>query len=109
MTDTEAKWAERVRGWRASGQDATVFAEARGFKASTLRVWASRLRARARAVAVERRADRAAAPRMVRVKRTSRTTRAALVVSIGSARIEVSSGFDRALLSEVVEALGGAR
>jgi hypothetical protein len=108
MTDTEAKWAERVRGWRASGQDATVFAEGRGFKASTLLVWASRL-ARARAGAVERRPERPSAPRMVRIKRTAPAPRAALVVSIGSARIEVSSGFDRALLSEVVAALGGSR
>jgi hypothetical protein len=46
---------------------------------------------------------------MVRIKRTAPAPRAALVVSIGSARIEVSSGFDRALLSEVVAALGGSR
>ena len=44
MTETEAKWSERVREWRAGGKSAEEFAEGRGFKGSTLRYWASSLR-----------------------------------------------------------------
>jgi hypothetical protein len=33
---------------------------------------------------------------------------AALTITIGAARIEIQTGFDVALLREVVEALGGA-
>jgi len=32
-----------------------------------------------------------------------------MAITIGAARIEVRSGFDRTLLNDVVEALGGAR
>jgi hypothetical protein len=32
-----------------------------------------------------------------------------MVIAIGSARIEVRPGFDQALLTEIVETLGGAR
>jgi len=44
MTETEAKWAARVLEWRESGKAAEEFAEGRGFEASTLRFWASRLK-----------------------------------------------------------------
>jgi hypothetical protein len=37
------------------------------------------------------------------------SSKATMVITIGAARIEVRAGFDRALLSDVVEALGGAR
>jgi hypothetical protein len=32
---TKQKWGERVRAWRASGQDASAFAAGKGFEAST--------------------------------------------------------------------------
>jgi hypothetical protein len=53
MNETEAKWAERVLEWRESGQAAEEFAEGRGFEASTLRFWASRLK-KAKAESAER-------------------------------------------------------
>ena len=43
MTETESKWTERVREWRAGGLSAPEYAQGRGFEASTLRWWASRL------------------------------------------------------------------
>ena len=44
MTSTEAKWAERVREWRASGKTAEEFAAGFEYEVSTLRYWASRLK-----------------------------------------------------------------
>lgn len=103
MTKTEATWAERVRAWRASGQTAWEFAQGRGFEASTLRYWASRLR----------RDGLDAPPKTPRV-RLLRVTPApaaapSLVVAVGAAQIEVRTGFDRALLRDVIDALGGSR
>src|ERR1700733_1508689 len=40
MTETEAKWSERVREWKASGQTAREFAASRDFKPTTLVYWA---------------------------------------------------------------------
>ena len=50
MTDTETKWTERVRAWRASGRTAREFAEGQEFKPSTLTYWASQLRRSGRVV-----------------------------------------------------------
>jgi hypothetical protein len=122
MTETEAKWAERVRQWRDSGLKAEPFAEGKGFQGSTVRWWASRLRK------LESRAGDAAAAQtmtghevetspigMLRVRTKGRFHKsptavgaAALTITIGAARIEIQTGFDVALLREVVEALGGA-
>lgn len=104
MTKTEETWVERVRAWRASGQTAPGFAQGRGFEASTLRYWAHRLRRDG--------IDATATPRvrMLRVTPAPAPAAAApLVVSVGAARVEVRAGFDRALLREVVDALGGSR
>jgi hypothetical protein len=133
MTENEAKWAERVRGWRASGKTAADYAAGRGYEGSTLRYWASQLRRRVPAIAAAptnsvgplpaataaprpkqspRPAARpAAAPRMLRVTRVTppRISSDALVVGVGAARIEVQSGFDRALLRDIVDTLGGGR
>jgi len=105
VSETETKWAERVRGWRASGQTASDFARGRGFESSTLRYWASRLGRASEAAATA--SSRAPGVRLLRV--TPPASSPPLVVSIGAARIEVRAGFDRALLREVVDALGGSR
>jgi hypothetical protein len=127
MTQTETKWLERVREWRGSGETAERFAEGQGFKASTLRFWASRLRteadaafapgmppaatSRVRLVRVRR--ARGAAPKPLEPRgawsASEGTSSAAMVIAIGAVRVEVRSGFDHALLGEVIEALGGAR
>jgi hypothetical protein len=48
MTETETKWSERVKEWKASGQTAKAFAHGRDFKPSTLTYWAHRVRQMAR-------------------------------------------------------------
>jgi hypothetical protein len=105
MTETETKWSERVREWRASGKRAEEFAEGRGFKASTLRFWASNLR---RVTAGEK-ALASSKPQVQMVRVLTRPSRsdATIEVTVGAARVVIRSGFDRALLREVLGALGG--
>ena len=95
---TKQQWAERVRAWRASGEEASAFAAGRGYEASTLRWWASRL-------------GRDEALRIVPVvtRAPSSEARVDIIVEVGGARVRVTSGFDGALLAQVVRALGGAR
>jgi hypothetical protein len=105
MTSTEAKWAERVRDWRASGVSAPEYAHGRGYEGSTLRWWASRLE---RGVVGKPDAARPSV-QMVRVVPASpKPSTDALSVRVGKAHIEVRRGFDRVLLRELIEALGGA-
>ena len=111
MTATEAKWSERVREWRASGKTAEEFASGFEFEASTLRYWASRLKAQV--------PTSESPPAIVRVRRTPRraasvvgegdTADSSVEVVIGGARVVVRRGFDAELLREVVAALGSAR
>lgn len=77
MTETEKKWAERVKEWKAGGQTAKAFAHGRDFKPSTLTYWAYRLRQVARLPAASAVGDGAATQsattprlRMVRVRPT---------------------------------------
>jgi len=102
MTETETKWVERIREWKASGKKAEDFAVGRGFKASTLRFWASRLRT-PRKVAAPAAVEGEPRVRMARVM-----VGASLCVVVGAARIEIRQGFDKAVLRELVETLGGA-
>jgi hypothetical protein len=107
MTDTESKWSERVREWKASGQTAKAFAEGRDFKASTLVYWASCLRrGRVGAAAPKKRQPRV---RMARVVRSQSRVDDSIMVAVGAARVAVRAGFDEALLRRVVKALGDER
>lgn len=124
MTATEAKWAERVRDWRMSGKTAEKYADGQGFKPSTLRFWASRLRAMAKAGAPPSTSTREPGDvQLVRVHRVkgsgpgpiaasasaATSPSAPIVIAVGAVRIEVQSGFNRALLGEIVAALGATR
>jgi hypothetical protein len=109
MTSTAAKWSERVREWRASGETAGEFASGRDFEASTLRWWASRLKTGG---------SGKPGPYLARVVRRSstsdaampaRATRSELEVLIGAARIVVRGDFDPDLLRQVASALGSGR
>jgi len=109
MTSTAAKWSERVREWRASGETAWEFASGRDFEASTLRWWASRLKTGTAGKP---------GPYLARVVRRSsmseaampaRATRSELEVVIGAARIVVRGDFDPELLRQVASALGSGR
>ena len=105
MTETERKWVERIAEWRAGGQTAEEFASGRGFRGSTLRFWASRLRQH---VEAQSRAEvRMARVRVVRSPAPAPAV-VGVVVKVGAASIAVCPGFDRALLRDVVDALGGA-
>jgi hypothetical protein len=104
MTETEAKWSERVREWKASGRTAKEYAAGREFKASTLVYWASCLRTgTGGAPRAQKREPRV---RMVRVVPTRVRVDDTIVVAIGPARVAVRAGFDSALLRQVVRALG---
>lgn len=92
-------WAKRVSAWRASGQTAAAFAAGRGFAGSTLKWWASHLGRRS--------------PELVRVVTTRppapgsarASTGASVELEVGGVRVCVRSGFDRALLGEVLDVL----
>ncbi len=94
---SEAVWRERVKTWKASGQSAAEFVRGRGFAASTLRTWASRV------------APPAGSPFVRLVPKAAATVApTGLVVEVGGARVRVAPGFDPALLVAIVQALGGA-
>jgi hypothetical protein len=107
MTATETKWSERVREWKASGKTAKEFVEGRDFKASTLVYRASCLRRKDGTA--PRRGKREPRVRMAQVVALRSHADEAIVVAVGSARVTVRAGFDRALLRQVVEALGDDR
>ena len=111
MTETETKWSERVGEWRSGGQSANDYAQGRGFAASTLRWWASRL-GRGGGMptrgGIAARAKGAPAIRMARLVAVRRPVDPTLTVRVGVAQVEVRAGFDRLLLRELVEALGDA-
>jgi len=108
-TDTRATWRERVASWRASGKTAEQFSAGRGFSASTLRWWSSRL---GRKVATPTPVIRLA--RLVRPPAIEEPApRGAIFVELRAvaARITVEPGTDRETLAMVVDVLGtrGAR
>jgi hypothetical protein len=122
MTETEAKWAERVREWRGSGKGAQEFAVGRSYKASTLRWWATELRRRAAEgfrqgkAPVGKTAGTIAMARVVTRGRPRNPAPVAVpaaaggvVVEVSGARIALTRGFDAELLSEVVRVLARAR
>ena len=104
MSDTVAKWRQRVAGWRASGEDAETYSTGRGFTANTLRYWSSRLR----------REDRSAGPvvrlaQVVHVPSTQRNEvpRGTAVIELIDARVRITVGSDtdRAVLAMVLDVL----
>jgi hypothetical protein len=123
--ETQEKWAERIREWRAGGRSAEEFAAGRGYTASALRWAASQLqgsirRPKATAGAGTRAsrqrtsegvATQAPAPRLLPVRiRQPESVAAELIIEVGGARVRVSRGADLALVGDVVRALqGGVR
>lgn len=105
MTETESKWTERVREWRAGGLSAPEYAKGRGFEASTLRWWASRLDRGVLPASPAKPKPQVRMARIVRVRASNLTTDS-LTVRVGSARVDVRPGFDPGLLRELVAALG---
>jgi hypothetical protein len=115
MTETEAKWVERLREWQASGKTAEEFATAKPYKASTLNWWRTELQRRG-VVEGQTRQRRKAIPmaRVVRrvgtrVPTTSAAMADGVVVEVSGARISIAPGSDMELLAKVVRALGRAQ
>lgn len=106
----EAEWAERVAAWQKSGLRAEEYTADKDYKAKTLVWWSSELRRRARrrGEAKHPAKRRGSNVRLARVRVTNATSRP-LLVRVGNAEVVVERGFDGPLLSEVVQALGGAR
>jgi hypothetical protein len=126
--ETRARWVERVKGWRASGQTSTEYSEGKPFTAGGLRHWSYRLgmtrrragRTRVRlARVVPIKAPEAKVMGVGAVRRavygeepSSSEESAAVVVEMGKARVAVRPGFDRATLGAVLDVLresGGSR
>jgi len=114
MTKTDAKWLERVRQWKESGQTAEEFAVGQPFKASTLKWRAAELRRAAEGGGRYGKGHAASGSiRLTRVVPRARESAAGqgggVVVEVSGARISLSRGFDAELLTDVVRALGAAR
>src|SRR5882672_5652405 len=104
MTETEAKWSERVRERKTSGRTAKEYADGREFKASTLVCWASCLRTGIGGA--PRAKKRESRVRIVRVVPSAVRVDDTIAVAIGVARVAVRAGFDPVLPRQVVRALG---
>ena len=112
--ETAAKWAERVRGWRASGASAASFAAGQGFAASTLRWWDSKLTQAAKPRVAMARVVRRGAGEPAEAAAGAATSVAVpsaptLTLEVDGVRIVVRRGFDAELLRQLVHAIGGAR
>jgi len=113
--ETAAKWAERVRGWRASGASAASFAAGQGFAASTLRWWDSKLTQAAKPRVAMARVVRSAARKPAEAAEGVATSRVAspnaptLTLEVEGVRVVVRRGFDAELLRQLVHAIGGGR
>jgi hypothetical protein len=110
MTETETKWADRVREWEEGEKTAEEFTAGQPYKASTLRWWRTEIRRRSGGGARRSKDHVGESIPMVRVvRRTRQRAPESMVVEVSGARISVERGFDAELLSEVVRALGRAR
>jgi hypothetical protein len=115
MTETEAKWVERLREWQDSGKAAVEFAAGKPYKVSTLKWWRTELQRRG-VVEGQTRQRRKSIPmaRVVRrvgtrVPTTSIAMVDGIVVEISGARISIAPGSDMELLAKIVRALGRAQ
>lgn len=101
------EWASRVAAWRTSGLSASAYCEGREYSSKSLQWWASKLR---RQGGPGQRLPNGAEPlrlaRVVRVASDPVPMTGKVVVHVGAARVEVSSGSDRATLAAVFQALG---
>lgn len=95
-----------MAAWQASGLTVVEYCEGRAYTAKTLKWWASKLHRKQR----ELQASSALMPvkmaRVVRVPSAPASAAGAIVVQVGSARVEVSNGSERATVTMVFEALG---
>lgn len=104
-----SEWATRVAAWRASGRTAKDFCRDKDYAAERLLWWSSDLKRRG----MLQPPDNPLA--LARVVRRREAQPAAIVVHVGSVRVEIPAGADKATVSTVVEVLtaradaGGSR
>jgi hypothetical protein len=87
-------WAERIRGWKASGKSAAEFAVGEKYHPKMLTWWANRLE-RESGTRIE----------MARVQVARPSAKSTLAVEVGGARVVLENGFDEKLFRAVVAAL----
>ena len=106
---TSVEWARRVSKWRASGEDAGVFAARRGWNARTLTWWASTLKRRAASTAPAKSVAVQFARVVVKepVPCASPGTGTIEILLSRGRCVRVSAGFAPDLLRAVVETLEG--
>lgn len=102
MSDARTIWKQRVASWRASGESAEKFSTGRGYAASTLKWWASKLRSEAAATPVVRVAQLVRSP-------AERVGRQGSIIVEGldtRVRITIEPGADRDALALVLDVVG---
>ena len=112
---SKADWARHIEDWRGSGTSRDEYAAVHGLESKTLQWWVSKLardagkrskRSRVRFAQVVEGAPPLKPPSPLERRVASVPPASALEVVIARGRtVRVSSGFDRALLRAVVEAL----
>jgi hypothetical protein len=110
MAADREQWTARVEAWRSSGRSAKEFCRGQGYSASALGYWSSRLRKEAEAKKEVRLARVIRRPSPTLSPEPSAREHAAgagsaITVVVGSATVNVSTGFDAATLVAVVDAL----
>ena len=106
---TSVEWARRVAKWRASGEDAGVFASRRGWNPRTLTWWASTLKRRGASAADGKSAAMQFAKVVAKapLPGTSPNTCAIEILLSGGRWVRVPQGFSPDLLRAVLETLEG--
>ena len=102
-TDLQQEWEQRLNEFRASGETATAWCAARNINLSRFWYWSRKLRIQRQEHATEK--IQWLSVRMDEPSSKENT----LTVQVGSARIEVRSGFNPTLLQKVVQALTHAQ
>ena len=102
---SESEWTTRVAAWRESGQSASVFCADKEYSASSLYYRAGQLKSRSVQRAQE---SRVSIARVVRKANAPIAVAPSIVVQLGDLRVEVSSGVERAALSELLDALANS-
>jgi hypothetical protein len=104
MTSKASKWRRHVDRWRASGKSAAAYSAEHGLKVWSLRYWSQRIEEPARPDTPQGLAVRTVRLAQVRPKQTQRPGRAddAVQLSAGAFSLQVSPGFDRDALRDVL-------
>lgn len=113
-------WSATVSAWRKSGQDFRTYALANHCQPDSLRIWASKLDAQARAAVASRRRPAKAEPaRLVRVELTDQMVSVprivvppppglSVIAVVGAAKLHITIGTDPSYIGALVAAIAQA-